>query len=312
MKQLAKKHIKRLTYLLIIFGFLFSNNISYRVKNEAQSNFSKNALSFLLMKEDDPDFIKSLERFNNNHKNLSVVYVNDKNQILYNPDGIKIRNYQRKSFEEENYANDQSFYQALEEKEVYARKSKNILMLIYKNNLWFYLDIYLIVFYTSLLILANILIDRKVSKLINTYTAKLKYDNYPNIIKDNDYIELRPYLDEYVEKIESLESQRDLLKNNLSEFINVTSNMKEGFIIFDENGEVELINDSAKKYLSLDKDIQLSNLIDDKEYDLALRETSILRRSKTIDIKINGYYLKIYIDPLSSKEKKILCYNHSR
>ena len=304
MKQLAKKSMKRLAFTILAITFLISNGISYRIEDEAQSDFAKNALSFLLMKEEDDDFIESLEKFNDEHNNLSVVYIDDKNQILYNPDKINIKNYQKNYFESKNYANDENFYSALEEQEVYGAKSKNILLIAYDNNIWYYLNLYLLLAHAFMAILANFLINRYVDKEIDEYISQISFENYGNILKDNKYKEINYYLKDYIDKIDELSEERDILKSRLFEFINITGNMKEGFILFDGKGNVELINSSAKKYLKVDDDAHISNLIDNKEYNLALREASILKRSKSLDLYINEYYLRIFIDPLSTSEKK--------
>lgn len=304
MKQLAKKSMKRLAFTILAITFLISNGISYRIEDEAQSDFAKNALSFLLMKEEDDDFIESLEKFNDEHNNLSVVYIDDKNQILYNPDKINIKNYQKNYFESKNYANDENFYSALEEQEVYGAKSKNILLIAYDNNIWYYLNLYLLLAHAFMAILANFLINRYVDEEIDEYISQISFENYGNILKDNKYKEINYYLKDYIDKIDELSKERDILKSRLFEFINITGNMKEGFILFDGKGNVELINSSAKKYLKVDDDVHISNLIDNKEYNLALREASILKRSKSLDLYINEYYLRIFIDPLSTSEKK--------
>ena len=303
MKQLAKKSMKRLAFSLLVISFLISNGIYYRIKDQAQSDFAKNTLSFLLMKEDDADFIDTLEKFNNNHKNLSVVYLNNKNQILYNPDKVNIRNYQRKHFENQTYENNEQFYQALEEQEVYGAKSKNILLLAYDNDIGFYLNLYLLSAHVLLAILINFLINKYLSKNIDNYISKIAYKNYSNIIKDNNYEEITPYLKEYIENIESLSNERNILKSRLLEFSNITSNMEEGIVIFDKEGNIELLNPSAQDFLGVDYSTHITNLISDREYDLALREASLLKRSKSFDISVNGYYLRIFIDPLIDSEK---------
>lgn len=303
MKQLAKKSMKRLAFSLLVISFLISNGIYYRIKDQAQSDFAKNTLSFLLMKENDADFIDTLEKFNNNHKNLSVVYLNNKNQILYNPDKVNIRNYQRKHFENQTYENNEQFYQALEDQEVYGAKSKNILLLAYDNDIGFYLNLYLLFTHILLAILINFLINRYLSKNIDNYISKIAYKNYSNIIKDNNYEEITPYIKEYIDNIERLSNERNILKSRLLEFTNITSNMEEGIVIFDKEGNIELLNPSAQDFLGVDYSTHITNLISDREYDLALREASLLKRSKSFDISVNGYYLRIFIDPLIDSEK---------
>ena len=93
MKQLARYSMKRLAFILLILSFLISNSISYKTREKAQSDFAKNALGFLLMEEDNADFFDTLEKFNSSHKDLSLVYLDNNRQTLFNPDRIKIKNF---------------------------------------------------------------------------------------------------------------------------------------------------------------------------------------------------------------------------
>ena len=149
----------------------------------------------------------------------------------------------------------------------------------------------------------NFLINKYLSKNIDNYISKIAYKNYSNIIKDNNYEEITPYLKEYIENIESLSNERNILKSRLLEFSNITSNMEEGIVIFDKEGNIELLNPSAQDFLGVDYSTHITNLISDREYELALREASLLKRSKSFDISVNGYYLRIFIDPLIDSEK---------
>lgn len=304
MKKLAEKSVKRLAYRIIALTFLVSNSISYRINDKAQSDFAKNSLSFLLMKEEDADFIDTLEKFNNNHKNLSLVYLTDKNEVLYNPDNINTSNFKIKNFKSEDVGSSKKFFRASEDQEVYGAKAKNVLLIANKNDIWFYINIYLLLFYIALAFLINIIVSRYVDKKVDEYLKKINFDNYSNILRDNNYDEISHYLKGYVDEIEKAGKERNELKARLLEFTNITSNMKEGFILFDGDGNVELMNASAQNYLGVKKDAHISNLIDNKEYSLALREASILKRSKNLDIRINGYYLRVFIDPLSTSDKK--------
>ena len=306
MKNLAQKSMKRLAYLILALTFLVSNSISYRTKDKAQSDFAKNSLGFLLMEEKEADFIDTLEKFNNNHKNLSLVYLDSKNETLFNPDKINLKKYQKSYLKTQDYENEENFFKASEDQEVYGAKTKsnNTLLMAYHNNMWFYINVYLLIFHIALAAVISFLINKYVDKHINSYISNINFDNYSNILKDSNYDEITYYLKEYVDEIEKASQERNALKARLLEFTNITSNMKEGFILFDGEGNVELMNTSAKSYLGVSEDAHITNLISNKEYNLALREASILKRSKSLDLKINGYYLRIFIDPLSTSEKR--------
>ena len=306
MKNLAQKSMKRLAYLILALTFLVSNSISYRTKDKAQSDFAKNSLGFLLMEEKEADFIDTLEKFNNNHKNLSLVYLDSKNETLFNPDKINLKKYQKSYLKTQDYENEENFFKASEDQEVYGAKTKsnNTLLMAYHNNIWFYINVYLLIFHIALAAVISFLINKYVDKHINSYISNINFDNYSNILKDSNYDEITYYLKGYVDEIEKASQERNALKARLLEFTNITSNMKEGFILFDGEGNVELMNTSAKSYLGVSEDAHITNLISNKEYNLALREASILKRSKSLDLKINGYYLRIFIDPLSTSEKR--------
>ncbi|WP_394019995.1 sensor histidine kinase [Anaerococcus cruorum] len=306
MKNLAQKSMKRLAYLILALTFLVSNSISYRTKDKAQSDFAKNSLGFLLMEEKEADFIDTLEKFNNNHKNLSLAYLDSKNETLFNPDKINSKKYQKSYLKTQDYENEENFFKASEDQEVYGAKTKsnNTLLMAYHNNIWFYINVYLLIFHIALAAVISFLINKYVDKHINSYISNINFDNYSNILKDSNYDEITYYLKGYVDEIEKASQERNALKARLLEFTNITSNMKEGFILFDGEGNVELMNTSAKSYLGVSEDAHITNLISNKEYNLALREASILKRSKSLDLKINGYYLRIFIDPLSTSEKR--------
>ncbi|WP_296140307.1 cell wall metabolism sensor histidine kinase WalK [uncultured Anaerococcus sp.] len=304
MKQLARYSMKRLAMILLILSFLISNGISYKTREKAQSNFAKNALSFLLMEENNADFYKTLEKFNNSHRDLSVVYIGKDSQTLFNPDRIEIKNYSKFNFANEKYNSHTSLYESLTNQTVYGQKGENILLISYIHNIGFYINVYLLLLYILLAILIKYFIDKYVSNKLDDYIKDMSYNNYDMILKDSRYEDIKWPLKTYVDQINTLSLESEDLKSRLSEFTNITSNMKEGFILFDGDGNVELINNSAKKYLAADEKSHITNLIDDREYNLALREASILKRSKILDIKLNGYYLRIFIDPLSTSTQK--------
>ncbi|WP_416334556.1 ATP-binding protein [Anaerococcus sp. DFU013_CI05] len=304
MKQLARYSMKRLAMILLILSFLISNGISYKTREKAQSNFAKNALSFLLMEENNADFYKTLEKFNNSHRDLSVVYIGKDSQTLFNPDRIEIKNYSKFNFANEKYDFHTSLYESLTNQTVYDQKGENVLLISYIHNIGFYINVFLLLLHILLAILIKYFIDKYVSDKLDDYIKDMSYNNYDMIIKDSRYEDIKWPLKTYVDQINTLSLESENLKSKLSEFTNITSNMKEGFILFDGDGNVELINNSAKKYLAADEKSHITNLIDDREYNLALREASILKRSKILDIKLNGYYLRIFIDPLSTSTQK--------
>ncbi|MBM0047074.1 histidine kinase [Anaerococcus sp. mt242] len=256
------------------------------------------------MEENNADFYNTLEKFNNSHRDLSVVYIGKDSKTLFNPDRIKIKNYSKFNFANERYDSHTSLYESLTNQTVYGQKGENILLISYIHNIGFYINVYLLILHILLALLIKYFIDKYVSDKLDDYIKDMSYNNYDMILKDSRYEDIKWPLKTYVDQINTLSLESEDLKSRLSEFTNITSNMKEGFILFDGDGNVELINNSAKKYLAADEKSHITNLIDDREYNLALREASILKRSKILDIKLNGYYLRIFIDPLSTSTQK--------
>lgn len=183
-------------------------------------------------------------------------------------------------------------------------QGKNVLVISEYVNLAYYVNFNLLVFYIILAWLSYYFILKNYSGKIDEYIDGLSNSKIKYIYKEPQYAPLRPIISSFMDDIDRLEGESSMLKDRLNEFTNITSNMKEGFILFDGNGSIELINDSALRYLTIDESSNIYNLIDDKEYSLALKEASILKRSKSLDIEINGYYLRIFLDPLSTSQKR--------
>nr|WP_072537895.1 ATP-binding protein [Anaerococcus mediterraneensis] len=157
------------------------------------------------------------------------------------------------------------------------------------------LILYLVFF--LLLLANNIYIDKKLdeySKSVSKFDRFYDFDGMAEDFEDAGKIYRK-----LLRKNVSLEKNISLLKRQIKEIKNIASNMEEGFIVFDGKGSVELINDSAKSYLLKDESTNLDNLIDDKDYKLAVKEAKILSKSKSLSLDLNGYHLKVFIDPIS-------------
>ena len=96
---------------------------------------------------------------------------------------------------------------------------------------------------------------------------------------------------------------KNIIKNY--EFENkekITSNMEEGFIYFDKNGNIQVLNEAAKNLLGIKRDQKLDNLVDNDDYKLALRQTRLLKRGKNISIDLDEISVKLFIDPIIDRE----------
>lgn len=305
MKNLALKKMKSLALVLILASFLISNFFSIKNKRDAQSNFYENALSFLLLKENDADFLHTLEQFNNTHSQTSVVFVDSNNDIYYNPSNLNAGRIKSKAKLSKTPTNIIKVYDGLLGYRLsFVSNTDKLLALSTRNNISYYLSFPLLVGHLFLVLITYLYINKKEAKNIDSYTSRLKIKYVDHLLKSKDYEEFSNILLAYNDRIDRLEDENYILSSKLKEFTSITSNMKEGFILFDGLGNVELINDSAKTYLGVDNTVKITNLIDDREYSLALREASILKRSKDVDINLNGYNLRIFIDPLSTYSKK--------
>lgn len=148
----------------------------------------------------------------------------------------------------------------------------------------------------GLLILSHLYIDKR----LDIYARKIsKFDKYYDFNKvGEDFEDVGKVYRNLLNKNVKLEKNISILKRQMRELENITSNMEEGFIVFDPKGEVELINDSAKNFLNKDETVRIDKLIDSREYKLALKEARILSRSKSLSLDANSYHLKIFIDPI--------------
>lgn len=148
----------------------------------------------------------------------------------------------------------------------------------------------------GLLILSHLYIDKR----LDIYARKIsKFDKYYDFNKvGEDFEDVGKVYRNLLNKNVKLEKNISILKRQMRELENITSNMEEGFIVFDPKGEVELINDSAKNFLNKDETVRIDQLIDSREYKLALKEARILSRSKSLSFDANSYHLKIFIDPI--------------
>ena len=303
MKRLAKKSLKWMLGIFISLGFIISNLLFLSYKEKAQSDFAKETLSFLLLEEDEADFKDTLEKLNKSLKGYSIVYLNKDMSPISNKDRIDLSDLSEQVFTYDEISKQRVRQSFLSYRKFYGTGDETIILLTTNNNIGYYIDYRLSALYLILLLYSLKKADEVTEDEVDLYLSGLSLDNIYKNISSPDYIELRPFLMAYINRVNQLKNDNVILAERVSEFTNMTANMKEGFIIFDGDGDIELINESAKKYLSLSKNANINNLIDSKEYTLALREAAILKRSKSLDIEINGYYLRIFIDPISNTSK---------
>lgn len=118
-----------------------------------------------------------------------------------------------------------------------------------------------------------------------------------------DYEDISDILKAILANNVKMQNKINILDKKLQEFKNITSNMEEGFIVFDTEGRVELINQSAQNFLKVDKNVVFDNLVDNKDYRLAIKEAKLLGKSKSLALDIYDKNLKFFLDPIYTDSK---------
>lgn len=147
-----------------------------------------------------------------------------------------------------------------------------------------------------LLYFSHLYIDKRLDKYAREISKFDKYYDFDHV--GEDFEDVGKIYRNILNKNIKLEKSMSILKRRMEGLKNITSNMEEGFVVFDAKGRVEMMNDSAKKFLIKDESVRIDKLIDDKEYKLAFKEASILSKPKSLALDLNNYHLKVFIDPI--------------
>ena len=302
MRELFEKWAIRLVSVIFLITLLLNISISYRQVRKAQDEFMRNSLSFLYneLKFGNDDV---LEEFKKDHSNFDIIFFDKNNDIIYKSDpnsskvNLKIAKSEvaKKVSSNINPFINSSYY--ISDGNTLLIKSSNKLIDLFEFRI---LSAYI------LLYLITIGLIRLISKkMVNSYIRGLeKFSIYYNYNEaDSKYKEIIPYFKSLAENNKSIQEELNITRSRLTEIINITENMEEGFIAFDENGNIEIMNQSAKTYLNKDESSNLYNLIDKKEYELSIKELEITLKSKSLSLDINDYNLKVFIDPISDTYK---------
>lgn len=179
-----------------------------------------------------------------------------------------------------------------------------------------YLNI--IIFYLGSLVIllsSHLFIDKK----LDTYASKVSDFNKYYDFKDigDDFEDVGQIYRNLLNKNVRLEKKVTMLERKIDQLKAMTSNMEEGFIIFDSKGKVDMMNESAKTFLKRDESVHLENLINKKEYLLAVKEVKLTSKSRSLSIDVNNYQLKLFIDPINEDWKMgfvviVIDYSESR
>lgn len=158
------------------------------------------------------------------------------------------------------------------------------------------LSMFYLVMTLLLLYFSHLYIDKRLDKYAKEISKFDKYYDFDHI--GEDFEDVGKIYRNILNKNIKLEKSISTLKRRLEGLKNITSNMEEGFVVFDAKGRVEMMNDSAKKFLIKDESVRIDKLIDDPEYKLAFKEASILSKPKSLALDLNNYHLKVFIDPI--------------
>lgn len=298
MKKIINRNINIITSSLIFIIFIVSCLFSYNKEKKAQDEFVENSLSFLTYRDIDKD---SLDDFKNSY-DLDILLKDSDGKVLYNSgiDKNIIKNYE---FDNTDIVKKFKKNFIKKEENNFAKKYKGrILAIKYYND-----SLVIYIFKRSYLLIIGILL----MLLINIYITNSLHEKLLNPFKDriNDKKEFNNFKNDPKFYIENFNNQKNLLieenlklKSRILNIEKITSNMEEGFIYFDKNGNIQVLNEAAKNLLGIKRDQKLDNLVDNDDYKLALRQTRLLKRGKNISIDLDEISVKLFIDPIIDKE----------
>lgn len=162
----------------------------------------------------------------------------------------------------------------------------------------------IIIFYLgslAILTTSHLFIDKKLDSYASKVSDFNKYYDFKDI--GDDFEDVGKIYRNLLNKNVRLEKKVKTLSRKIDQLKAMTSNMEEGFIIFDSKGKVDMMNESAKTFLNKDESVHLENLINKKEYLLAVKEVKLTSKSRSLSIDVNNYHLKLFIDPISEDWK---------
>lgn len=298
MKKIIEKNINIITSSLIIVTFIIFSLFSYQRQTKAQDEFVENSLSFFTFGEIDEN---KVENFKKSYK-YNLLVKDEKEKVIYNTgiDKNIIKNYE---FEDINIVKKSKKNYLGYERKIIAKKSNDKIFAIefYNTSFLLYLfkRIYMLIFAIIFALIINKFFTNSLyEKLINQFKEKI------NDKKDFDDLKYNPkkYLYKLVNEKRKIEDENLKLKTRIANIEKITSNMEEGFIYFDKDGNIVIINDAAKNLLNINRENKLDNLIDNEDFKLALRQTRLLKKGKNLDLDLEEISVKIFLDPVIDEE----------
>lgn len=294
MKKIIEKNINIITSSLIIVIFIILSLFSYQRQTKAQDEFVENSLSFFTFGEIDEN---KVENFKKSYK-YDLLVKDEKEKVIYNTgiDKNIIKNYE---FEDIDIVKKSKKNYLGYERKIFAKKSHGKIFAIefYNTSFLLYLfkRIYMLIFAIIFALIINKFFTNSLyEKLINQFKEEINDKKDFEDLKDNP----KKYLDKLINEKGKIEDENLKLKTRIANIEKITSNMEEGFIYFDKDGNIVIINDAAKNLLNINRDNKLDNLIDNEDFKLALRQTRLLKKGKNLDLDLEEISVKIFLDPV--------------
>ena len=298
MKKIIEKNINIITSSLIIVIFIIFSLFSYQGQTKAQDEFVENSLSFFAFGEIDEN---KVENFKKSYK-YDLLVKDEKEKVIYNTgiDKNIIKNYE---FEDIDIVKKSKKNYLGYERKIFAKKSHDKIFAIefYNTSFLFYLfkRIYMLIFAIIFALIINkFFINSLYEKLINQFKEKINDKKDFEDLKDNP----KKYLDKLINEKRKIEDENLKLKTRIANIEKITSNMEEGFIYFDRDGNIVIINDAAKNLLNINREYKLDNLIDNEDFKLALRQTRLLKKGKNLDLDLEEISVRIFLDPVIDED----------
>lgn len=298
MKKIIEKNINIITSSLIIVIFIIFSLFSYQRQTKAQDEFVENSLSFFAFGEIDGNKVKN---FKKSYK-YDLLVKDEKEKVIYNTgiDKNIIKNYE---FEDIDIVKKSKKNYLGYERKIFAKKSHDKIFAIefYNTSFLLYLfkRIYMLIFAIIFALIINKFFTNSLyEKLINQFKEKINDTKDFEDLKDNP----KKYLDKLINEKRKIEDENLKLKTRIANIEKITSNMEEGFIYFDKDGNIVIINDAAKNLLNINRENKLDNLIDNDDFKLALRQTRLLKKGKNLDLDLDEISVKIFLDPVIDED----------
>lgn len=298
MKKIIEKNINIITSSLIIVIFIIFSLFSYQRQTKAQDEFVENSLSFFVFVEIDEN---KVENFKKSYK-YDLLVKDEKEKVIYNTgiDKNIIKNYE---FEDIDIVKKSKKNYLGYERKIFAKKSHDKIFAIefYNTSFLLYLfkRIYMLIFAIIFALIINKFFTNSLyEKLINQFKEKINDKKDFEDLKDNP----KKYLDKLINEKRKIEDENLKLKTRIANIEKITSNMEEGFIYFDKDGNIVIINDAAKNLLNINRENKLDNLIDNEDFKLALRQTRLLKKGKNLDLDLEEISVKIFLDPVIDED----------